>query len=163
MNNKITIYSNNTKDKLHRALLVYLERFAIPYEVVSLNDTIDRPLMEKIMRYYNAGFDAILNYKWRSSRAQDCIGLRTLLNNDPTFNQLLDYCVTNPKVLRNNIMWIPHKKRIMVGFTEQNRDELLKIYVTSKFKQSNRKSILAKAIEIGLANEEEENNGEVFL
>ena len=163
MNSKITIYSNNTKDKRHIALLAYLERFAIPYEVVSLNDDIDRPLMVKIMKYYNAGFDTILNYKWRSSRAQDCIVLRKIMNNDPTFNQLLDYCVANPKVLRNNIMWIPHKKRIMVGFTEQNRDELLKIYVTSKFKQSNRKSILAKAIEIGLANEEEENNVEVFL
>ena len=156
MNNKITIYSNNTKDKRHRALLAYLERFAIPYEVVSLNDTIDRPLMEKIMRYYNAGFDAILNTKWRSSRAKDCIELRKIMNNDPTFNQLLDYCVAHPKVLRNNIMWIPHKKRIVIGFSEENKGELLKIYVTRKFKQSNRKSILAKAIEIGLANEEEE-------
>ena len=156
MNSKITIYSNNTKEKQHRALLAYLERFAIPYEVVSLNENMDRPLMEKIMRYYNAGFDAVLNTKWRSSKAQDCIGLRTLLNNDPTFNQLLDYCVENPKVLRNNIMWIPHKKRIIIGFSEENKEELLKIYVTCKFKQSNRKSILAKAIEIGLANEEEE-------
>ena len=156
MNSKITIYSNNTKEKRHLALLAYLERFAIPYEVVSLNENMDRPLMEKIMRYYNAGFDAILNTKWRSSKAQDCIGLRKIMNNEPTFNQLLDYCVAHPKVLRNNIMWIPHKKRIMVGFSEQNRDELLKIYVTCKFKQSNRKSILAKAIEIGLANEEEE-------
>ena len=156
MNSKITIYSNNTKEKQHLALLAYLERFAIPYEVVSLNNVIDRPLMVKIMKYYNAGFDAILNAKWRSSKAQDCIGLRTLLNNDPTFNQLLDYCAENPKVLRNNIMWIPHKKRIIIGFSEENKEELLKIYVTCKFKQSNRKSILAKAIEIGLANEEEE-------
>ena len=155
MNSKITIYSNNTKEKRHLALLAYLEKFAIPYEVVSLNENMDRPLMEKIMRYYNAGFDAILNTKWRSSKAQDCIGLRKIMNNEPTFNQLLDYCVAHPKVLRNNIMWIPHKKRIMVGFGEQNRDELLKIYVTCKFKQSNRKSILAKAIEIGLAREEE--------
>ena len=155
MNSKITIYSNSTKEKGHLALLAYLERFAIPYEVVSLNDDIDRPLMVKIMKYYNAGFDAILHYKWRSSQDRACIGLRTLLNNDPTFNQLLDYCVANPRVLRNNIMWIPHKKRIMVGFTEQNRDELLKIYVMHKIKKSNRETILAKAIEIGLAMEEE--------
>ena len=156
MNSKITIYSNNTKEKQHRTLLTYLERFAIPYEVVSLNENMDRPLMEKIMRYCNAGFDAILNTKWRSSKAQDCIGLRKIMNNEPTFNQLLDYCVAHPKVLRNNIMWIPHKKRIMVGFSEENKEELLKIYVTCKYKQFNRKSILAKAIEIGLANEEEE-------
>lgn len=156
MNSKITIYSNNTKDKRHLALLVYLEKFAIPYEVVSLNENMDRPLMEKIMRYYNAGFDAVLNNKWRSSKTQDCIGLRKIMNNEPTFNQLLDYCVAHPKVLRNNIMWIPHKKRIIIGFSEENKEELLKIYVTCKFKQSNRKSILAKAIEIGLANEEEE-------
>lgn len=155
MNSKITIYSNNTKEKGHLTLLAYLERFAIPYEVVSLNDGIDRPLMVKIMKYYTAGFDAILNYKWRSSQDRACIGLRTLLNNDPTFNQLLDYCVAYPKVLRNNIMWIPHKKRVMVGFTEQNRDELLKIYVMYKIKKSNREAILAKAIEIGLAMEEE--------
>ena len=156
MNSKITIYSNNTKEKQHLALLAYLEKFAIPYEVVSLNENMDRPLMEKIMRYYNAGFDAILNIKWRSSKAQDCIGLRKIMNNEPTFNQLLDYCVAHPKVLRNNIMWIPHKKRIIIGFSEENKEELLKIYVTCKFKQSNRKTILAKAIEIGLANEEEE-------
>ena len=156
MNSKITIYSNNTKEKRHLALLVYLEKFAIPYEVVSLNENMDRPLMEKIMRYYNAGFDAVLNTKWRSSKTQDCIGLRKIMNNEPTFNQLLDYCVAHPKVLRNNIMWIPHKKRIIIGFSEENKEELLKIYVTCKFKQSNRKSILAKAIEIGLANEEEE-------
>lgn len=155
MNNKITIYSNNTKEKGHLALLAYLERFAIPYEVVSLNDNIDRPLMEKIMKYYNVGFDGILHYKWRSSLAKDCIGLRKIMNNDPTFNQLLDYCVAHPKVLRNNIMWIPHKKRIITGFTEQNRDELLKIYVMHKIKKSNREAILAKAIEIGLAREEE--------
>ena len=156
MNSKITIYSNNTKGKRHLALLAYLEKFAIPYEVVSLNENMDRPLMEKIMRYYNAGFDAVLNTKWRSSKAQDCIGLRKIMNNELTFNQLLDYCVAHPKVLRNNIMWIPHKKRIIIGFSEENKEELLKIYVTCKFKQSNRKIILAKAIEIGLANEEEE-------
>ena len=156
MNSKITIYSNNTKGKRHLALLAYLEKFAIPYEVVSLNENMDRPLMEKIMRYYNAGFDAVLNTKWRSSKAQDCIGLRKIMNNEPTFNQLLDYCVAHPKVLRNNIMWIPHKKRVIIGFSEENKEELLKIYVTCKFKQSNRKIILAKAIEIGLANEEEE-------
>ena len=155
MNSKITIYSNNTKEKRHLALLAYLERFAIPYEVVSLNDVIDRPLMEKIMKYYNAGFDGILNTKWRSSQERACIGLRTLLNNEPTFNQLLDYCVANPKALGNNIIWIPHKKRIMVGFSEENKEELLKIYVMHKIKKSNRKSILAKAIEIGLAREEE--------
>ena len=155
MNSKITIYSNNTKEKRHLALLAYLERFAIPYEVVSLNDVIDRPLMEKIMKYYNAGFDGILNTKWRSSQERAFIGLRTLLNNEPTFNQLLDYCVANPKALGNNIIWIPHKKRIMVGFSEENKEELLKIYVMHKIKKSNRKSILAKAIEIGLAREEE--------
>ena len=104
MNSKITIYSNNTKEKQHLALLAYLEKFAIPYEVVSLNKNMDRPLMVKIMKYYTAGFDAILNYKWRSSKTQDCIGLRKIMNNEPTFNQLLVYCVAHPKVLRNNII-----------------------------------------------------------
>lgn len=159
MNSKITLYAIRRTGKQYHALIAYFERFNIPYEVVYLKDVIDRPLMEKFMKHYNAGFDAMINYQWRSSTAPEYVELRKLLNNNPTYNQLLDYCVAHPGVLRNNIMWIPHKKRILVGFTEQNKEELLRIYVMRKIKQSNRKSILAKALEVGIAREVEKNNG----
>lgn len=156
MNSKITIYSNRRTGKQYHALLTYLENFNIPYEVVYLNDVIDRELMQKFMTYYNAGFDAIINYQWRSSQQPVFVELRKLLNNNPTYNQLLDYCVKHPRILRNNIMWIPHKKRVLVGFTEQNKEDLLNIYVMRKIKESNRKSILARAVEVGLSREVKE-------
>lgn len=159
MNSKITLYSNRRTGRQYHALLAYLDKYNIPYEVVYLNDVINLELMQKFMKYYNAGFDAMINYQWRSGKGPEFVELRQLLNSNPTFNQLLEFCVKHPKVLRNNIMWIPHKKRILVGFTEQNKEDLLSIYVMPKIKHSNRKVILAKALEVGIAREVEKKNG----
>ena len=146
----IELYINSKQGAQKKCLVDLFKKNSIDYNVVTYNRILKHEDLLKILRYNNDGIDSLFVNGWQVSPKEHFKELRKVMYNNPTIKEVIAFVEKNPLVLKNNIMYLPKKKMILVGANVDVIDKLNSMYRDRKKKLIERKVLLAKALELGL-------------
>jgi arsenate reductase-like glutaredoxin family protein len=146
----IELYINSNQGSSKKRLVDFFENNSVNYNVITYNRMFKHEDLLKILRYNNDGIDSLFVNGWQVSPKEHFKELRKVMYNNPTIKEVIAFVEKNPNVLKNNIMYLPKKKMVLVGANTYVIDKLNSMYRDRKRKLIERKVLLAKALELGL-------------
>ena len=146
----IELYINCKQGSQKKRLVDFFEKNSVDYNVITYNRMFKHDDLLKILRYHNDGIDSLFVNGWQVSPKEHFKELRKVMYNNPTIKEVIAFVEKNPNVLKNNIMYLPKKKMVLVGANTYVIDNLNSIYKDRNKKLIERKLLLAKALEFGL-------------
>lgn len=146
----IELYVNSKQGNSTKRLVEFFETNSVDYNVITYNRIFKHDVLLKILRYNNDGIDSLFVNGWQASPKEHFKELRKFMHNNPTIKEVIAFVEKNPNVLKNNIMYLPKKKMVLVGANTYVIDKLNSMYRDRKKKLIERKILLAKALELGL-------------
>jgi arsenate reductase-like glutaredoxin family protein len=146
----IELYIHSNQGSSKKRLVEFFENNSVNYNVITYNRMFKHEDLLKILRYNNDGIDSLFVNGWQVSPKEHFKELRKVMYNNPTIKEVIAFVEKNPNVLKNNIMYLPKKKMVLVGANPEVMAELNTMYRDRKKKLIERKVLLAKALELGL-------------
>ena len=146
----IELYIHSNQGSSKKRLVEFFENNSVNYNVITYNRMFKHEDLLKILRYNNDGIDSLFVNGWQVSPKEHFKELRKVMYNNPTIKEVIAFVEKNPNVLKNNIMYLPKKKIVLIGANPDVMDKLNSMYRDRKRKLIERKVLLAKALELGL-------------
>ena len=146
----IELYTHSNQGHSKKRLVEFFENNSVDYNVITYNRMFKHEDLLKILRYNNDGIDSLFVNGWQVSPKEHFKELRKVMYNNPTIKEVIAFVEKNPNILKNNIMYLPKKKIVLIGAKPNVMDELNSMYRDRKKRLIERKVLLAKALELGL-------------
>ena len=146
----IELYIQGNRNRSTKCLVEFFENNSVDYNVITYNRMFKHEDLLKILRYNNDGIDSLFARGWQVSPKEHFKELRKVMYNNPTIKEVIAFVEKNPNILKNNIMYLPKKKIVLIGAKPNVMDELNSMYRDRKKRLIERKVLLAKALELGL-------------
>lgn len=118
---KIIYYAGSRGNSKHKhEILKMLKEYNIPFEMISYGKEVSEDVVRHILRYSSNGLDGIL---MRNAVKNE--ELMKLIRGNVGMNQIISYLAVNPYLLSQNIFYIPHNGKLLVGKSKSNMEEII--------------------------------------